>query len=227
MASLLAQLPGDATQIAETSLTLGGLERGMTFQTINPEVLYFGTPVAVVSTLNPDGSTNLAAMSSFWALGDCFVLGIGSGGQTAENLMRTGECVLNFPSPSEWAHVERLAPTTGKAQLNDYHRDAGIHYEPCKFAVSGFSPLRSEVVAPLRAAECPVQIEARLRARHFGSDDDSLSIFEVRRLRVHADEHILEGEGRVNIGTWSPLFYVFRHYFGKGMRLGKSFRARY
>jgi flavin reductase (DIM6/NTAB) family NADH-FMN oxidoreductase RutF len=199
----------------------------MTFQSIKPEVLYFGTPVAVVSTLNPDGSTNLAAMSSFWALGDHFVLGIGSGGRTAENLMRTGECVLNFPSPSEWSHVERLAPTTGKAQLSDYHRAAGIHHEPCKFAVSRFSPLASEIVAPLRAAECPVQIEASLCARHFGSDDEGLSIFEVRRLRVHANERILEGEGRINIDAWSPLFYVFRHYFGKGTRLGKSFRARY
>jgi flavin reductase (DIM6/NTAB) family NADH-FMN oxidoreductase RutF len=199
----------------------------MTFQSIDPEVLYFGTPVAVVSTLNSDGSTNLAAMSSFWALGDRFVLGIGSGGQTAANLMRTGECVLNFPSPSEWRHVERLAPTTGNAQLNDYHRAAGIRYEPCKFAVSGFSPLASEIVAPLRAAECPVQIEARLCARHFGREDDSLSIFEVQRLRVHADDRIVEGERRINIDAWSPLFYVFRHYFGKGQRLGKSFRARY
>ncbi|HEV2650332.1 MAG TPA: hypothetical protein VGU69_03660, partial [Rhizomicrobium sp.] len=123
--------------------------------------------------------------------------------------------------------VERLAPTTGNAQLNNYHRAAGIHYEPCKFAVSGFSPLASEIVAPLRAAECPVQIEARLCTRHFGQEDDSLSIFEVQRLRVHADDRIVEGKRRINIDAWSPLFYVFRHYFGKGERLGKSFRARY
>ena len=37
---------------------------------ISPEILYFGTPVAVISSLNADGTTNLAAMSSFWALGD-------------------------------------------------------------------------------------------------------------------------------------------------------------
>ena len=197
----------------------------MQFETIDPEILYFGTPVAVVSTLNPDGSTNLAAMSSFWALGDRFVLGIGSGGQTAANLMRTGECVLNFPSPSEWHQVERLAPTTGTARLSNYHRAAGIHYEPRKFAVSGFTPLASEIVAPERAAECPVQVEASLCARHFGRDDDSLSIFEVRKLKVHAARRILEGKSRIDIDAWSPLFYVFRHYFGKGTRLGKSFRA--
>ena len=44
--------------------------------TVAPEVLYFGTPVAVVSTLNVEGTTNLAAMSSFWALGDRFFIGV-------------------------------------------------------------------------------------------------------------------------------------------------------
>jgi flavin reductase (DIM6/NTAB) family NADH-FMN oxidoreductase RutF len=82
------------------------------FRTIDPDVLSFGTPVAVVSTLNPNGTTNLAAMSSFWALGDRFVLGIGSSGQTAANLMRSGECVLNFPHRRNGAMLSgsRLQP---------------------------------------------------------------------------------------------------------------------
>ena len=84
------------------------------FTVVEPEVLYFGTPVAVISTLNPDCTTNLAAMSSFWALRDRFVIGIGSTGQSGMNLTRTGECVLNFPSPGEWQFVERLASTTGR-----------------------------------------------------------------------------------------------------------------
>ena len=37
---------------------------------INPPVLYFGTPVIILSTLNEDGSTNLSPLSSAWALGD-------------------------------------------------------------------------------------------------------------------------------------------------------------
>lgn len=35
-------------------------------RTIEPTTLYFGTPVALISTLNPDGSPNLAPMSSAW-----------------------------------------------------------------------------------------------------------------------------------------------------------------
>jgi flavin reductase (DIM6/NTAB) family NADH-FMN oxidoreductase RutF len=39
----------------------------MEFRTIEPKILYFGTPVALVSSINEDGSTNLAPISSCWA----------------------------------------------------------------------------------------------------------------------------------------------------------------
>jgi flavin reductase (DIM6/NTAB) family NADH-FMN oxidoreductase RutF len=203
---------------------------GMTnseFASVAPEVLYFGTPVTVVSTLNPDGTTNLAAMSSFWALRDRFFLGLGSAGQTAANLARHAGCVLNFPSPEEWKFVERLAPTTGRSDLADYHRASGIRFVADKFAASGFTPLASDLVAPLRAAQCPVQVEAEALACHPGSGLPALSCFELRKLKVHASTAIVDGENRIDIDAWSPLFYVFRHYFGKGDRLGKSYRARY
>lgn len=198
------------------------------FVAISPEILYFGTPVAVISTLNPDQTTNLAAMSSFWALGERFMLGLTCFGQTARNLARTSEAVLNFPSPAQWECVERLGHTTGRYPLNDYHREAGIVHANDKFSASGFSALPSEIVAPRRVAECPVQIEVRKIAQSASSGDGEYVYFEVQRLRVHADPSILDAERqRIDIDAWSPLFYVFRHYFGKGGRLGKSFRARY
>lgn len=36
---------------------------------IDPAILYFGTPVVLVSSANADGSLNLAPMSSAWWLG--------------------------------------------------------------------------------------------------------------------------------------------------------------
>ena len=33
------------------------------FRTIEPKILYFGTPMALISSLNEDGATYLAAMS--------------------------------------------------------------------------------------------------------------------------------------------------------------------
>jgi flavin reductase (DIM6/NTAB) family NADH-FMN oxidoreductase RutF len=197
------------------------------FVAISPEILYFGTPVAVISSLNPDGTTNLAAMSSFWALDDRLVLGLTRFGQTWANLDRCPECVLNLPSPREWEHVERLGHTTGRSQLTDYHRTAGITYAEDKFAVSGFTPMASERVAPFRAAECPVQIEARILAMRPASEDAPFTYVEARKLLVHAQRRVLDASAaRFDIESWSPLFYVFRHYYGKGAHLGKSFRAR-
>ena len=197
------------------------------FVAIKPEILYFGTPVAVISSLNPDGTTNLAAMSSFWALGDRFMLGLTRFGQTWANLERTPECVLNMPSPREWEYVERLGHTTGRSELTDYHRSAGISYAEDKFAVSGFAPMLSERVAPLRVAQCPVQIEARTLAINRASDDAPFAYVEVQKLLVHAQRRVLNLPGtRFDIESWSPLFYLFRHYYGKGTHVGKSFRAR-
>jgi flavin reductase (DIM6/NTAB) family NADH-FMN oxidoreductase RutF len=197
------------------------------FITITPEILYFGTPVAVISSLNSDGTTNLAAMSSFWALGDRFMLGLTRFGQTWANLAHTAECVLNMPSPREWKYVERLGHTTGRSELTDYHRSAGIAYAEDKFAASGFTPMLSERVAPLRVAECPVQIEARILAINAASDDAPFAYVEVQKLLVHAERRVLNAPGtRFAIESWSPLFYLFRHYYGKGAHLGKSFRAR-
>lgn len=75
---------------------------GITFRTIEPKILYFGTPVALISTLNEDGTTNLAPISSFWALGWTCLLGVVEETKTADNLKRQRECVVNLPNPELW-----------------------------------------------------------------------------------------------------------------------------
>src|ERR687893_281420 len=64
--------------------------------TIDPAILYFGTPVVLLSSLNEDGTTNLMPMSSVWWLGRRAVLGIGAKSQTATNLDRHPELVMNL-----------------------------------------------------------------------------------------------------------------------------------
>jgi flavin reductase (DIM6/NTAB) family NADH-FMN oxidoreductase RutF len=58
---------------------------------VEPSILYFGTPVALIGSLNEDDTPNLAPMSSAWALGYSVVLGLGDGGQTIRNLQRRPE----------------------------------------------------------------------------------------------------------------------------------------
>ena len=63
-----------------------------------PSILYFGTPVVLISSLNEDGSANLAPMSSAFWLGWRCILGLNAASKTTLNMIRTGQCVLNLPS---------------------------------------------------------------------------------------------------------------------------------
>jgi flavin reductase (DIM6/NTAB) family NADH-FMN oxidoreductase RutF len=80
---------------------------------IEPKILYFGTPVVLISTLNEDGSANLAPMSSAWWLHQSCMLGMSRRSKTVQNLIREKECVLNLPSSDLVSAVDRLALLTG------------------------------------------------------------------------------------------------------------------
>jgi flavin reductase (DIM6/NTAB) family NADH-FMN oxidoreductase RutF len=192
---------------------------------IEPSILYFGTPVVLLSTLNEDGSANLAPMSSAWALGYTVMLGLGGRGKTIENLERERECVINLPSAALWRHVERLAPLTGRNPVPD-SKARQFRFEPRKFEAAALTPQTSEVVAPPRVRECPLQLEASITAiRPIGPDGSAAGV-EAQVLRVHAaPDIVIEGTSYVDASSWSPLLYVFRHYVAAGARLGKTFRA--
>jgi len=202
----------------------------MEFRTIEPKILYFGTPVALISSLNEDGSTNLAPMSSFWALGWTLMLGLLDETKTAENLTRHPECVVNLPSPDMWPQVEKLAPLTGKNPVPEI-KAKQFRFEACKFEAAGLTPLASEMVRPMRVQECPVHMEARVTKMHRMRGERLTKLggglaAEVEILRVHVASDFILDERYVDPAKWSPLIYNFRHYFRLGEKeLGKTFRA--
>jgi flavin reductase (DIM6/NTAB) family NADH-FMN oxidoreductase RutF len=196
-------------------------------RTIDPTILYFGTPVALISSLNEDGSVNLAPMSSAWWLGWSCMLGLGQMGQTSENLLRTRECVINLPSADQVAQVDRLAMTTGRDPVPDKKREWGYRHEADKFALAGFSAVASDVVGPPRVAECPVQMEGIVHdARPFGKNV-SANMFEVHIVRLHVDDSLLvpgSDPARPHIDPlkWRPLIMSFCRFFGVGDELHPS-----
>jgi flavin reductase (DIM6/NTAB) family NADH-FMN oxidoreductase RutF len=200
------------------------------FRTIEPRIVYFGTPVALISSRNEDGGTNLAPISSFWALGWTFMLGLLDETKTADNLARVPECVINVPSPEMWQNVEKLAPLTGKNPVPDL-KTRQFRFEADKFGVSGLSPMPSEVVQPERVRECPMHLESRVVHLHTLSGEGLNQLgggvaVEVEVLRVHVAEKFVLGENHIDPEKWSPLIYNFRHYFRLAdKKLGKTFRA--
>jgi flavin reductase (DIM6/NTAB) family NADH-FMN oxidoreductase RutF len=194
-------------------------------QTIEPTILYFGTPVAIISTLNPDGSPNLAPMSSAWWLGWSCMLGLGQMSQTSDNLIRHRECVINLPADDQVAQVDRLALTTGKDPVPERKRQWGYRYEPDKFRTSGFSPSKAEAVSPPCVAECPIQMEGRVHDfRSFGKNVNA-HVFEVHIVRLHVDDSLLVGDGprpHIDPARWRPLIMSFCRFFGLGKEVHSS-----
>jgi flavin reductase (DIM6/NTAB) family NADH-FMN oxidoreductase RutF len=188
-------------------------------KTIEPTILYFGTPLALISTLNPDGSANLAPMSSVWWLGWSCMLGLGQMGQTSDNLIRTRECVINLPSQQQVSQVDRLALTTGKNPVPEKKLGWGYRHEPNKFRLSDFTPVTSETVAPPRVLECPVQMEGTVEdVRPFGKNVNA-NAFEVHITRLHVDEDLLMGDPdhpHIDPLCWHPLMMSFCRFFGLG-----------
>ena len=198
-------------------------------QTIQPKILYFGTPVVLISTLNEDGSANLAPMSSAWWLDQSCMLGMGSRSKTVENLLREGECVLNLPSSDLVGAVDRLALTTGKNPVPGYKINMGFQHIPDKFRHAGLTQVASDIVRPPRAAECAVQLEAIVEKFHqFGDPDDFSMAIEARIIRVHIDETILNAEKRhyIDADKWNPLIMSFCEFYGLSKNLHPSRLAR-
>jgi flavin reductase (DIM6/NTAB) family NADH-FMN oxidoreductase RutF len=195
---------------------------------VEPSLLYFGTPVVLISTLNQDRSVNVAPMSSAWWLGWNCMLGLGHDAQTTRNLLREKECVLNLAGTANVDAVDRLARLTGASPLTPWKEAAGYRHEPDKLGVTGLSVTSSEVISTPRINECPIQLEAVLETtRPFGhgpSCNADAYAFEARVVRAHIEASLLI-PGRKNHfdpDKWKPLIMSFCQFYGLGERIRPS-----
>lgn len=195
-------------------------------RTVHPSILYVGTPVVLIGTLNEDGSRNLAPISSAWWLGWNCMLGFGSHSKTPQNLQRTRQCTINLPSVAEVSQVNGLARLTGSNPVPPTKQAKGYTFCADKFAASGFTAEDAELVDAPLVRECPLQMEAELTAAHpFAPESKgNLIALEVRILRVHAHPEILmETDGnRIDPNKWKPLIMSFCEFYGLGDQVQPS-----
>jgi flavin reductase (DIM6/NTAB) family NADH-FMN oxidoreductase RutF len=197
---------------------------------ISPAILYFGTPIILISTTNPDGTTNIAPMSSCWWLGHRAMLGLSSASQTTQNLLRTKQCVLNLPTEDMTSSINLLAKTTGTNPVPEWKNSVGYVHVKDKFSRAGLHPQESEMVDPKRILECPVQMEAELVVSHemMGDMADKkgrLLALEVKILRIHVEDELrLEGyENRIDSEKLRLVFMAFQDFYGiRREKLGES-----
>ena len=194
-----------------------------------PSILYFGTPVILVSTRNPAGDGNIAPLSSVFWLGWRCVIAANPTSQTSENLLRERDCVVNMPGADMVDAVDRLALTTGSDPVPENKARRGYVHHADKFGLAGLTAAPAQTVAAPRIEECPVQLECKLvSARRLaeGEADMALApcVFELRVTRVWLDDAILaEGDmDRVDPDKWRPLMMSFQKFYGLGPQLAPS-----
>lgn len=190
---------------------------------IDPAILYFGTPVVLLSTLNEDGTTNLMPMSSVFWLGRTAVLGVGASSQTALNVMDRPEIVLNLPSVDLVSEVDRLALTTGNAAMSAAKAERGYVHVSDKYAHAGLTAYGSDTVLPTSVAECPVHLEGTVTALHRLGAPKLLAVeVGVTAVRVAPELRLAGHPNRIDPDRWRPLVMSFQHFYGLGDRVHPS-----
>ncbi len=196
---------------------------------LNPKMLYFGTPVVLVSSLNSDGSTNVAPMSSAWWVGKTAMLGLSVNSQTVRNLRERPHCVLNLVDEAMVDAIDQLALLTGRSDVPDYKLARGYSYEPDKFAAAGLTPAALRPGMPAGVTESPIQMEGLVQAMHdIDGPDSGLLAIEVAVLHTHVDECILMANhpNYIDPLRWNPLFMKFTEYFSGASLTRPSSLAR-
>ncbi len=134
---------------------------------------------------------------------------------SAENIVRTGEFVVNLPDEGHLKATDTCGTTSGR--------------ETDKFAATGFTPVPADVVKAPLLEECPVNVECVVRHR-LTLGTHYLFIGEI--VAVHASSDCLDATGRWDIAKMKPFAmceggFAEDAYWSLGQPLARhSFTAR-
>ncbi|KAL8820595.1 MAG: hypothetical protein Q9223_001213 [Gallowayella weberi] len=176
-------------------------------QTPLPALPHYPKPLlAIISTLNPDRSTNLALSSILSQPNNHHTFTLHPSSQTLANLLSSNQCVLSLPSECLAPAITPLIGTTGSKPFATLH---GLKYVRAKFAEARLTPCRSEKIAPAGVAECAVKLEVEvvdMRPLLSPSDEGGV-VVEVFVVRINAEKAILKtgSESEIDGEIWRPL----------------------
>ncbi len=187
---------------------------------IEPAIMYFGTPVVLISTLNEDGTTNIAPISSVWWLGWSCMIGIDATSHTTKNLKRNGQCVLNLASAELADQVNALALFTGSEEIPLHKKMLGYKSVTDKFKRAGIK-------------ECPIQLEVTVgNFTNFAQNDPRMAVpayaIELKINKVSVMPSVLQdgSNNKIDPNKWNPLIMNFRKLYSLTAEVNESRLAR-
>jgi flavin reductase (DIM6/NTAB) family NADH-FMN oxidoreductase RutF len=173
--------------------------------TRSPTTALYPLPAVLVSC-GTGSQTNLITLA--WAGTVCsdpplIALGVRPSRYSHALIKNGGEFVVNLPRTDHVRLVDHCGIVSGR--------------DEDKWAACGFTPIPGAEVAVPLIAECPVNIECRLRQTiSLGSHD--LFIGEV--VSIQMDEDVLDDRGRLDVVKTEPFAYLNGDYRRVGELLG-------
>jgi flavin reductase (DIM6/NTAB) family NADH-FMN oxidoreductase RutF len=157
-------------------------------------------PIAWVSTLNQDGSNNLAPFSFFTAVSAkpmivafCPLIRTATGMKkdTLINIERDKEFVINIVS---YDMAKKCNLTSSE-----------LSYGEDEFLLAGLTPIDSELIKPKRVKESKIHFECQLKDLiSYGETAGSGSLVTGEVVKVHIDESLLD-QGRIITEKLDPI----------------------
>ena len=185
-------------------------------------MFYYGFPVVLLTTTDKDWNADVTPISCTFTLGTNAVIALVKLNKAYHNVMEVPEVVFNLPSAEMWEKVEAIAPYTAQNPVPP-QKQGKYTYTDDKFAIAGFTKLPSDKVRAPRIAECPIQAEAKVKQVN---DRDNFALIELEFVQVHAQDHLVMEENKINPLEWHPLIYNFKHYYGLGEHKGLNFTIK-
>lgn len=161
---------------------------GLLLGSINPR------PIAFVSTVDESGNRNLAPFSFFNVFGanpPIVAFSPARRGRdnttkdTYENLKKVGECTVNIVS-YDMVHQMVLASSEYTSDQDEFVR-------------AGFTPLKSDIVQPVRVAESPSQMECVVKEIiNYGEVAGGGNLIIAEVVKLHVKSEVLDENGKVD-----------------------------
>ena len=157
-------------------------------------------PIAVVSTINEDGSNNVAPFSFFTAVSAKPMIiafsplirsATGLMKDTPRNILREKEFVINFVN-------EDIAEKVNQTSTE-------LPYGEDEFQFAGLTAISSEKVKAKRIQESPIHFECIFRDElNYGDDPGCGRIMTGEVVKVHVREDLLDS-GRISTDLFKPV----------------------
>ncbi|OYU79053.1 MAG: flavin reductase [Flavobacterium sp. BFFFF1] len=175
-------------------------------------------PIGWISSISPEGITNLAPFSFFNAVGDDpphVMFSASASGKankdTLNNVLQTNQFVVNMVT-------EELAE-----QMNMTAHALPPHESEFHFA--GLTPEPSFKVLPPRVKESPITMECEL-VHHYTLEDNKFggsTIMIGRILMFHIKDELLLDDYKINLDLYQPISRLAGHHYAK---LGELFSIK-